>query len=88
RSPSTDTPPRSNVAGLGKGHGLADFVREVGRHPEAGHYLANRRISPALALRFGLGYAPRAWTALRDALAPRRDPSSCRSHQHLQPQKS
>jgi DNA primase len=47
------------------------FGRELGRHPEARRYLAGRRIPPAVALQFGLGYAPRAWMALRNALAPR-----------------
>ena len=47
------------------------FESELGTHPEAVEYLARRRIPTEVALRFGLGYAPAAWTRLRDALAPR-----------------
>jgi DNA primase len=39
--------------------------------PEAGRYLASRRIEPELAGRFALGYAPDAWQGLLDALTPR-----------------
>jgi DNA primase len=54
------------------------FVRELGRHLEAVRYLEGRRIPPAVASCFGLGYAPGAWTALRDALAPRFGPEILR----------
>jgi DNA primase len=50
------------------------FESELGRHREAVQYLAGRRIAPDVALRLGLGYAPSAWTGLRDALTPRFGP--------------
>ena len=47
------------------------FEIEIGKNPQAVRYLASRRIPPEIALAFGLGYTPSAWTGLRDALCPR-----------------
>ncbi|HEX4959741.1 MAG TPA: DNA primase [Thermoanaerobaculia bacterium] len=72
----------SRAAGRGPGDDVAAalaaaaelFVQELGRHPPAVRYLDGRQVPPAVAARFGLGYAPGAWTALHDALAPRFGP--------------
>ena len=47
------------------------FTEQLRRSPVAQQYLAGRQVSPELAERFGLGYAPESWQALRDALVPR-----------------
>jgi DNA primase len=48
----------------------AFFAEELGRSDAARRYLAERRIPPELAGRYGLGYAPDGWQNLTDALAP------------------
>jgi DNA primase len=47
------------------------FAEQLRRSDLARAYLAGRRVPPELVERFGLGYAPDAWRALTDALAPR-----------------
>jgi len=47
------------------------FRHELERSETARAYLARRRVSPELAARFGLGYAPEGWRGLLTALAPR-----------------
>ncbi|GIX34371.1 MAG: DNA primase [Lysobacteraceae bacterium] len=47
----------------------ADFFRErLGESPRARQYLQRRGLDPATVERFGLGYAPPGWDALRSAL--------------------
>ena len=47
------------------------FHDQLGRHPKPQRYLRERQISPELAERYRVGYAPDAWTGLVDALGSR-----------------
>ncbi|OBS08225.1 DNA primase [Acidihalobacter prosperus] len=47
------------------------FKQQLRNHPPAIDYLKQRGLDGEIAARFGLGYAPAAWEALRKALEPR-----------------
>ena len=47
------------------------FVDQLGRHELPRRYLEGRRVPGELVERYGIGYAPDAWTALTDALSKR-----------------
>jgi len=47
------------------------FARQLERADEPRRYLESRRISPELAQRYGVGYAPPGWDNLKKAFAPR-----------------
>ncbi len=49
----------------------AFFQRQLEKTDLPRHYLDERKISPELRKRYGLGYAPEGWTTLLDALRPR-----------------
>lgn len=47
------------------------FHDQLGRHAKPQNYLRERKITPELAERFRVGYAPDGWTGLCDALGSR-----------------